>query len=193
VSAQQEAQAQTRLALSRQLATEAERLVDQGRPDVAILVGLQSLSLARDHQPQPSAGLMTAMGAVTHPSRQLAGHTDAVRGVAFSPDGALLATTGDDATVRLWDVATGQPHGQPLTGHTDAVTGVAFSPDGRLLATASNDRTVRLWNPFFNDWVTAGGRQSRHMSRGWPAAAVAFLRVFAGRRRRSGDRSGAGR
>ena len=48
----------------------------------------------------------------------------------------LLATASADETVRLWDVATGQPHGAPLTGHTDVVRGVAFSPDGRLLATA---------------------------------------------------------
>ena len=60
--------------------------------------------------------------------------------------GALLATASGDRTVRLWDVATGQPHGAPLTGHTDAVLGVAFSPDGRLLATASADQTVRLWD-----------------------------------------------
>jgi WD40 repeat protein len=68
-----------------------------------------------------------------------------VYGVAFSPDGALLATASWDATVRLWEVATGQPHGAPLEGHTDAVYGVAFSPDGALLATTSQDRTVRLW------------------------------------------------
>jgi energy-coupling factor transporter ATP-binding protein EcfA2 len=165
VSAQQEAQAQTRLALSRQLATEAQRLIDQGRPDVAILVGLQSLSLARDHSPHPPAAVVTALGWVTHSSRLLTGHTDAVRGVAFSPDGALLATASQDRTVRLWDVVTGQPHGPALTGHTDAVRGVAFSPDGALLATASADRTVRLWNPFFHDWVTVGcGLVNRNLS-----------------------------
>ena len=51
----------------------------------------------------------------------ITGHTDAVNGVAFSPDGHRLATRQRDATVRLWDADTGQPIGDPLTGHTDAV------------------------------------------------------------------------
>jgi WD40 repeat protein len=68
-----------------------------------------------------------------------------VNGVAFSPNGTLLASAGADGTVRLWNTATRQPTGTAFLVE-GGVNGVAFSPDGTLLATADTDGTVRLWN-----------------------------------------------
>ncbi|OAI39250.1 hypothetical protein AYO40_01385 [Planctomycetaceae bacterium SCGC AG-212-D15] len=79
-------------------------------------------------------------------------HTSAVKNVAFSPDGQLVASGAGDIArsqpgeVKVWQAASGQEVFS-LHGHTDPIYGVAFSPNGRRLVSASQDHTVKIWDP----------------------------------------------
>ena len=76
--------------------------------------------------------------------RILRGPAGPVGAIAYSPDGSILASAGDDLVVRLWDNATGQQRGA-LAGHNAAISDLVFSPDGTMMASASDDFTVRIW------------------------------------------------
>ena len=73
------------------------------------------------------------------------GHVADVRALAFSPDGTLLATGGNDEVVKLWDVASGREL-RTFVGSRAPIYTLRFSSDGRRLAAGGWDRIARVWD-----------------------------------------------
>lgn len=76
----------------------------------------------------------------------LAGHSDEVRALAFSPDGGQLLSGSMDGVAILWDIAARQPS-RVFRGHEGGIIAVGFTSDGQHAVTASLDKTARLWSP----------------------------------------------
>jgi WD40 repeat protein len=82
------------------------------------------------------------------------GHTDVILSVAFSRDGKLLASSGKEKAIRLWDVNTGEPEKVlPLYEfrfQQEQISRVVFLPDGKTLVSCSpnskNQNQVQLWD-----------------------------------------------
>lgn len=97
-------------------------------------------------------------------------------GVAFSPEGGVVASSSHDHDVYLWDAESGALI-RTLRGHEDKVFALDFSPDGSRLASAGFGGEVRVWN------VESGTVLRTWTAEPWPLT-VAFSpdgrRVLAG-------------
>jgi PQQ-like domain len=68
-----------------------------------------------------------------------------VSGIAFSPDGLLLVSGGEQGDIKCWEVATGRML-FTIRGYRGDVRGLVFSPDNRFLATCGRKESIEVWN-----------------------------------------------
>jgi WD40 repeat protein len=83
--------------------------------------------------------------------REFRGHTDNVNTIAFSADGKIVASGGNDSTLRLWNASTGQAISSFASQH-GAITDISFSSDGSMIAAGSST------NAFVSIWQTRTGQ-----------------------------------
>jgi WD40 repeat protein len=102
--------------------------------------------------------------------KALVGHKGAVRSCAVSAEANLVATGSSDATIRLWDRASGTSVGT-LSGHTKGVNRIEFIAGGNALVSCSDDGTARVWD--------LQRRSSRVYAKGYADAVIEDVTVSA--------------
>jgi WD40 repeat protein len=103
--------------------------------------------------------------------QQLTDKNRSVRALSFSPDGKLLAATGQQGHLTLWDLETGQAS-EPFPTEGLADGPLAFSPDGRTIATRGGDCVLHFW-----DRITATDRLATPEAHLGTVNALLFLIV----------------
>ena len=162
-NAEMEARSQTSILL----ASQAENELEGGYSDRAVLLALEAL----EKYPYTSQSEHALAQAVTYNRalQLLEGHEAAVTGLAWSPDGTKLASSGgQDNTIRVWNPTTGEisliinlPEG--ISGNLkDTALSVAWSPDGKQLLTVTGDRFLYGSQDYdFILWDAVSGEQIR--------------------------------
>ena len=143
--------AQTRL-LSVQRGLRAKALIPENREAEALLLGVQAVgAYAHAWTDVPREALEGLEQVLAHDTvvitdeRVLAGHSDYLTGIAYTPDGERLVTNSLDGTARIWDVDAGAPVAV-LAGDDGSLFAAGFSPDGARVATAGEGRSARIWD-----------------------------------------------
>nr|WP_042179802.1 helix-turn-helix domain-containing protein [Kibdelosporangium sp. MJ126-NF4]CEL14036.1 High-affnity carbon uptake protein Hat/HatR [Kibdelosporangium sp. MJ126-NF4]CTQ88402.1 High-affnity carbon uptake protein Hat/HatR [Kibdelosporangium sp. MJ126-NF4] len=140
VRQRQDAEQAQRIAVSRQLATQALTIAETD-PGRAKLLSLEAYRTAPTVE---ARGALMSMSAHRDYRTEIQAHTGAVSQVAFLPDGTITSA-GRDRAVALWDPAR-RSRIATLTGHDTWIKAMAVTPDGRIAATGGDDKRVVLWD-----------------------------------------------
>jgi WD40 repeat protein/class 3 adenylate cyclase len=117
--------------------------IDGAHPPIAISRDGRTLAAATDVRQGVVIGLFDPTSGER--STVLAGHRERLLRLAFSPNGAQLASGADDGLVMVWDVTTGQRRAV-YEGHAAAVNDVVFGPDGKSLWSGGDDGAIFVWD-----------------------------------------------
>ena len=82
-------------------------------------------------------------------TRKQLNNFDAVKDIAalaFSPDGTMLASGGEDGLIQVWNLVPTPQIQTTFTGHQGSINVLMFSPDGKTLASGSADGTILIWD-----------------------------------------------
>jgi len=160
---EKEAVAQSELALSRSLASQANEIINTtpSSMQTALLLAIESM------RREPSVTASSLVGQLVPFLRSLStslNHEEPISKIAVSADGRYLATAGS-STIRIWELGSGTQVAVANQGAN--VNAIAFSPDGRTLASGGSDNTARVWE-------TETGREVTRRTHGDPVLAVVF-------------------
>ncbi len=98
-----------------------------------------------DVQPVDLAARIAGLPEPKPACRALDGHDATVNDVAYSADGRLIASSGDDNVLKIWDASSGSLI-KTLRGHGGRVRSCDFSPDGRFLVSGGHDAQAKVWS-----------------------------------------------
>ncbi len=136
------ARRQRDIAVSRQFAAESATIATT-QPDLALLLAAEGVR--HRSTTEAWAALQSALSTPMHPSWRLPGPTGIVSDVAFSPNGRLVASSGERGEVWVWRAADGARAIGPLPNGPGTVYSVAFNRDSSLVASGGEGGTVRVW------------------------------------------------
>jgi len=75
----------------------------------------------------------------------MVGHKDGITCVKFHPNYPVIASSAEDALIKIWDADTGLEE-RTMAGHQDAVQCIAFHPKGIAIASCSADMMIKVWD-----------------------------------------------
>jgi WD40 repeat protein len=129
------------VAISRQLAAQANEFTTRGTARLALLLAVQAWK--QQSGVDSETALLRALQRL--PVQRMLFH-EGLSTFAVSPDASRLVTATSEGSLRLWDSSSGELLATATDAHKNAIFALAFSPDAKRIASGGTDGAIRLWS-----------------------------------------------